>query len=217
MPHSAPSIVLAGLLLLASALVTAQDPHLEQGPAHRLYAFSPFAHGYLHGYEMGYHNGDIDLQLSHAQREIKSLRDFRDGKNHYRNDFGDRSMFVKGYQYGFRVGYTDAMGGSVFRAVENLRELSHDLPDIDPQGAPILNDALTRGYTDGVSSGLQDGRSKSADYRPDASDCELALRFQEPPAKFYCSVYALGYRLGYSDGFHNQRPIPEPRRIAGER
>jgi hypothetical protein len=96
-----------------------------------------------------------------------------------------------------------------------MRELAHELPEVDRGGAPILNQAITHGYTDGVKSGLNDGRT-SADYRPDGSDCDLALRFKEPPTKFFCSVYSLGYRLGYSDGFHNQHPQPVERHIAGE-
>ncbi|HEU5401388.1 MAG TPA: hypothetical protein VFU86_08530, partial [Terriglobales bacterium] len=122
----------------------------------------------------------------------------------------------KGYEYGFRIGYGDAIGGLSFRAIHNLRDLAQNLPPVDPQSAPILDQAIAHGYLDGVQSGLKDGRSTAVDYRPDSSDCELALRFQEPPAKFYCAAYSLGYRLGYSDGFHNQRPVPEPTRIAGE-
>jgi hypothetical protein len=75
---------------------------------------------------------------------------------------------------------------------------------------------LLKGYDDGRKNGLGDGRA-NADYRPDGSDCELALRFKEAPAKFYCSVYSLGYRLGYADGFQNQHPEPTvARRVAGE-
>lgn len=205
------------VLVLTSALAMAQDSHLDGGPSHELFGTSSFAHGYLHGYERGFHDGDLDLQLAHSRQDTKKMRDYQAGKHEYRREFGDRNMFIKGYEYGFRVGYADALDGLAFRAVSNLRTLAQDLPRVDPRAAPILDQALTHGYLDGVNSGLNDGRTAKADYRPDGSDCELALRFKEPPAKFYCSAYSLGYRLGYSDGFHNQRPEPEPRRIAGER
>lgn len=205
------------VLALTSTLAIAQDHHMDGDPAQELYGCSPFAHGYLHGYEQGFHDGDLDLQLAHAHEDAKKMHDYREAKHAYRKEFGDRDTFLKGYDYGFRVGYADAIDGLEFRAVSNLRRLAQDLPRVDPRAAPVLDEALTHGYLDGVNSGLHDGRTTKADYRPDGSDCDLALRFKEPPTKFYCSAYSLGYRLGYSDGFHNQRPEPEPRRIAGER
>jgi hypothetical protein len=208
-------VILITLLTLLPLAGAGQDSHLKQDPAQKLFSSSSFAHGYLHGYQLGFHNGDMDLQLSHSRQNVKSIRDFRQAAHHYKKDFGDRGMFCKGYEYGFRVGYADAVGGSEFRAIANLRELAHQLPDVDSKAAPILNEALTHGYLDGVTSGLNDGRAAS-NYRPDGSDCELALRFKDPPANFYCGVYSLGYRLGYSDGFHNQRPAPEEIRIAGD-
>ncbi len=216
MPRSTPLTTILFFALM-SALLTAQERHLAGDPTRELCSVSAFAHGYLHGYERGFHDGDLDLQLAHSRQETKKMRDFREAKHEYKREFGDENMFVKGYEYGFRVGYSDALDGLSFRAVENLRAMAQDLPQVDPKSAPILDQAITQGYLDGVNSGLNDGRKTDADYRPDGSDCELALRFKEPPAKFYCSAYSLGYRLGYSDGFHNQRPEPEPRRIAKER
>ncbi len=216
MPRSLPWTMMA-LLALLSTLLTAQDQHLEVNATRGVCGVSAFAHGYLHGYERGFHDGDLDLQMAHGRQDTKKMRDYRQSGREYRKEFGDRNMFVKGYEYGFRVGYADALDGTTFRAVDNLRSLAQDLPQVDPQSAPILDQAITHGYLDGVSSGLHDGRKTNADYRPDGSDCELALRFKTPPATFYCSAYSLGYRLGYSDGFHNQRAEPEPRRIAGER
>jgi hypothetical protein len=204
-------------LLLASCLTRAvcQDQHLLHDPAGHLYSSSSFAHGYVHGYEQGFHFGDLDLQLSHAPQEVKKNSAYKSADKQFKKEYGDKRTFVEGYQSGFRTGYADAFDGSEFRAVQNLRELAHELPQVDPHATPILDLAISDGYLDGVRSGLNDGRI-SADYRPDGSDCELALRFKEPPAKFFCSVYSLGYRLGYSDGFHNQHPKPVERHIAGE-
>lgn len=216
MPRSTPWTMIV-VLALTSALATAQDRHLAAGSTRGLCGTSAFAHGYLHGYERGFHDGDFDLQLAHERQDAKKMRDYRAAKHEYKKEFGDRDMFIKGYESGFRVGYADAVDGLPFRAVHNLQAMAQDLPQVDPQAEPILDQAITHGYLDGINSGLHDGREMNADYRPDGSDCELALRFKEPPAKFYCSAYSLGYRLGYSDGFHNQRPEPEPRRIAGER
>jgi hypothetical protein len=204
------------LWALLSALALAQDRQLISDPNQELYGSSSFARGYLHGYEWGYHDGDLDLQLAHEVQDPAKMKDYGGAKRAFKKSFGDRDAFIKGYQYGFRVGYGDAIKGLRFRAVDNLRELAQDLPPVNRESAPILDQAIVRGYLDGVRSGLHDGRSRKADYRPDRSDCQLALRFQKPPAQFYCSAYSVGYRLGYADGFHNQRPIPEPRRMAGE-
>lgn len=215
LPRSTP-FAIAGVLLFCLAVpCLGQDLHLVQDPAQKLFSASAFAHGYLHGYQQGYHYGDLDLQLSHSPQNVKSFHQFRAGHKYYQNNFGDRSSFVEGYQSGFRVGYADAMEGSEFRALASMRELAQELPEVEQGAAPVLNQAISHGYVDGVKSGLNDGRV-SADYRPDGSDCELALRFKEPPAKFFCNAYSLGYRLGYSDGFHNQHPKPVETHVAAE-
>jgi hypothetical protein len=203
-------------LVLLSTLSMAQESHADGNANRELYGSSSFARGYLQGYEQGFHDGDLDMQLAHERQDPEKMKDYGGAKHAFQKSFGDRDAFVKGYHYGFRVGYGDAMSGLQFRAVDNLRELAQDLPPVNPQSAPILDEAIAHGYLDGVHSGLHDGRSMNAEYRPDRADCELALRFQKPPAQFYCSAYSVGYRLGYADGFHNQRPIPEPRRMAGE-
>ena len=110
---------------------------------------------------MGYHYGDIDLQLSHSAQNVKALRGFKAAGKFYKKEFGDRGSFTEGYQSGFRVGYADAIDGSEFRAVLNMRELAQELPEVDQSGLPVLNQAITRGYTDGVKTGLNDGRASA--------------------------------------------------------
>ena len=201
-------------LIAAVCMAQTPDLHLTQDPAERLYTESPFAHGYLHGYEMGFHCGDLDLQLAHQPEDVKDDKHFKDDVNHFRHVYGNKSSFIRGYEAGFRMGYADGYKGTQFRAIKNLRALSKDLPEIDQNGSPILDSALMYGYDEGRKSGLGDGRAK-ADYRPDGSDCELALRFKQAPTTFYCSAYSLGYRFGYSDGFQNQRPEQSPTQLAG--
>lgn len=207
------------LLLLPAipSLAGDADLHLTQDVARRLFLESPFAHGYMHGYQMGYHCGDLDVQMAHQPQDVKSNKHFKEGSKTYDKSFGDKSSFVQGYQAGFRMGYADGYRGADFRAVLALRELSQDLPEVAQKGAPILDQAIYKGYFDGTKNGLEDGRA-NGDYRPDGADCELALRFKEAPSKFYCSAYSLGYRFGYSDGFHNIRPDSTvERNVAGEK
>lgn len=215
-----PAVIVATWILLAwlgpPLSAQAPDQHLVNDPAQRLYVESPWAHGYVHGYAMGFHCGDLDVQLSHPAQEIKKIRQYKDAKEHFRKPYGDKKSFISGYEDGFVVGYADAYKGSEFRAVLNLRELAQEMPQVVPSGSPVLDTAIERGYRDGRKSGLQDGRA-DADYRPDGSDCDLALRFKAAPTPYYCSVYSLGYRLGYSDGFHNQRPQGAERQLVGEK
>src|SRR5512141_2909339 len=181
-PHSVRTPLAALLFVFFTLPGVAQDKHLGQDPAQRLYSSSSFAHGYLHGYEQGYHYGDMDLELSHAPQNLKAIHAYNAGGRQFQKNFGDKVSFVQGYESGFRVGYSDAIGGSEFRAVLNMRELAHELPQVQQTETAVLNQAIARGYTDGVKSGLSDGRT-SADYRPDGSDCDLSLRFKEPPSK----------------------------------
>lgn len=208
--------VLPVLLIAITASAQSPDPHLSDDPAHLLFQQSSWAHGYLHGYSKGFHTGDLDLQLAHAAQNPKDEHEYKKAKDSYQRNFGDRDSFVEGFRAGFMVGYADAYGGLEFRAVKSLRELARDVPHVSPAGASILNGAIEKGYKDGRKIGLNDGRV-AADYRPDGSDCELSLRFKDAPAPFYCSVYALAYRMGYGDGYSNQRPHHVERQIAGER
>lgn len=202
-------------LIATACMAQKPDLHLTQDPAERLFSESPFTHGYIHGYQMGFRCGDLDVQMAHGPQDPKNEKHFKDEVHHFRRVYGDKSSFIQGYEAGFRMGYADAYKGTEFRAIQNLRDLSKDLPEIDPNASSVLDTALMRGYDDGRKNGLGDGRA-NADYRPDGSDCELALRFKEAPTTFYCSAYSLGYRFGYSDGFHNQRSETVERRVAGE-
>lgn len=190
------------------------DSHMTADPARRVYELSPWAHGYIHGYEQGFHFGDMDLQMAHPARNVKEIKEFR--KDNYEKNFGDRTSWTSGYRAGFRIGYSDAFNGQEFRAIQLMRNLASDLPESAANGGAIVDTAVSKGYSDGRKHGLEDGRN-SADYRPDGADCELSLRFKAAPAPYYCSVYALGYRLGYADGFLNQKPeSPErQKKIAG--
>jgi flagellar biosynthesis/type III secretory pathway protein FliH len=169
-------------------------------PARDLFVKSTFAHGYIHGYEQGFHNGDIDLQMGREFRDAKSQIEYKKPVG-YRNEFGEKKIFEDGYRDGFLVGYTDCFSGRSFRAVQ-LLEASH------PVSSPTkihfdrnFDRAFRDGYETGQRQGLADGRVSAA-FRVDASVCEPGPHGEMTPET--CEAFRSGYRLGYSDGFANQ-------------
>lgn len=190
-------------MLLVCLPMTAQDPdmHFASDPASALYRHSAFLHGYAHGYEMGFHSGDIDLHLGRAAREAKVFKKFKEAKKFYRKDFGSRDAFTEGYQQGFRVGYGDAYMGRNFRAAHEVRSIQQQLRDggdFEPKPNEVFDRAVQQGYKAGMTAGLGDAR-KNAAFREGAGPC---------PGKkdeAYCMAHGLGYELGYSDGYNNQR------------
>ncbi|HXZ81641.1 MAG TPA: hypothetical protein VEG30_17060 [Terriglobales bacterium] len=204
------------LLLLTFAFVSAAMAFGQlQGDAHvtldRASAFlqkSAFAHGYMHGYEEGFHVADSDLQMYRDFREVKSMEKFRKCIG-YRPEYGERHMFDSGYHEGFRVGYFDGYAGRRFRAVEGVRRAAGDLLDHQQMNfhpSHSFDEAVMAGYLTGRTQGLQDGREASS-YRSVAGNCSSILDARHAGAgPEYCEAFRRGYQIGYGDGYTNQRP-----------
>jgi hypothetical protein len=201
--------VLAVLLALSIAAAAQSDSHLEIDPAAPIYHRSVFLHGYAHGYELGFHSGNVDLHMGRSSRDPRSIKMFKDSKRIYQASFGNRDMFINGYEQGFRVGYADSIYGRDFRAARELRTLSQQMQDIaeahPPAGSREVSEnrefdkGMSDGYKRGVSAGVNDGRSSSV-YRPNTETCPRKSTDGQ-----FCSAHRLGYELGYSDGYNNQR------------
>jgi hypothetical protein len=126
------SLVVAGILaeLLFSGVTLAangesserkscHDAQLESAePAARIYAVSPFVHGYRDGYQQGFHDTDISLQFAHEPSPAESMRNYRDV--HYRSEFGEKESYVSGYRAGFRRGVADMLEGRDLRVFSML-------------------------------------------------------------------------------------------------
>ena len=111
---------LGSLLVIALAIpAIAADPknadiHVAGDGAKSLYAASAFAHGLRHGYEEGFHDADRALQLSAFSIEDISFK--RPAKVlGYQSAFGSKESFRKGYEAGYRLGYSDSLKGIAFR------------------------------------------------------------------------------------------------------
>lgn len=217
----APLLLLSLVLPLCVAIAAQDDSHLQIDPAAPIYQRSVFLHGYAHGYELGFHSGDIDLHMARTSRDPRSIKMFKDSKRVYQHSFGNRDMFVNGYEQGFRVGYADAFYGRDFRAARELRTLSQQMQDIGGQqqntGSHQLSNSsefdkgIADGYKKGVNNGLNDARSSKA-YHPENSECSRKSNDGQ-----FCPAHRLGYELGYSDGYNNQHKPEEDVKTAKER
>ncbi len=185
-------LALAFSLTLCTTILAAQEHHLGNDSASTLFAESPFAHGYIHGYEEGFHFGDLDLQLGRDPRDPALIAEYKhDG---FQSRFGSKNSYKAGYKDGFRAGYSDATHELPFRAIVNLRRASEGLKT---KGLVQLFDTGFReGYDHGRRKGGEDGRA-AASANPINPPC-LGL------SDDYCSGFARGFVIGYEDGFNNQ-------------
>ena len=195
-------------LVLCSSFAAAQNADWHVGNDDGTKAFfmrSSFAHGYMHGYEEGFHRGDLDLQMGRAYREVKDQDKYKKICG-YHAEFGDRGTFENGYRKGYVVGYTDSYAGRNFRAMQLVSQAKSDkakTPTISSDRA--YDRAFMIGYETGQKSGLQDGRSTASAAALDTIACAADSDKGASPHGDDCDAYRAGYRLGYSDGFANQR------------
>jgi len=174
------AVALAG----AAAAQQAPDHHITADPAQRLFRASTFAHGYIHGYERGFMQGDEDVQTGRGAQDIHKIPGYRAGDAGYRREFGARQSFRAGFREGMAIGYRDALSGGEFRALAELRRLASGLED------ELLSEAADRVYDGGFLAGYSAARQESA------GDCQAPV----PPAwARFCSGFLDGYELGESD------------------
>lgn len=201
--------VLAACTAFGQTAPGPKDHHLNASPAQALYRSSAWAHGYIHGYEWGFHYGGFDFHLARSWRDIRHVKQYKDIGEAYRPEYGDKDSFVRGYRSGFEVGYADAYTGHDFRAAEQARSFVAD-PGWPSEAQPDrkVSVAMDNGYKLGRTAGLADGRNR-AEYHPDRSECPGS-----GASDHTCPAFLVGYKWGYSDGYNNQMPPEELRRQA---
>lgn len=198
--------VLAGFLVLCSTLLFAQERHLGTESAKLLYTHSAFAHGYIHGYEEGFHHGDLDLQLARTPRDPGSIPGYKKAGAEYHSAFGSKDLFKCGFEDGFRAGYADAVHGMSFQAVERLRTAADGLNESDDRKVIAhFDDGFRDGYRNGRRHGTDDGRNFS-EAAPIVPPC-----FAHP--RSYCDAYSRAFQMGYADGYENQTAGHPPHRL----
>jgi hypothetical protein len=206
-------IALFYLLILFTTMSFAQERHLGNEFASTLYTRSAFAHGYIHGYEDGFHSGDVDLQLGREARDPASFPSYKHACASYHSSFGSKSSFKFGFEDGFRAGYADATRGLAFRAVWELRNASNGL---ELTSAPHESQRFDVGFMDGYKGGRRQGADDGRNF--------AASNPIEPPClgynKEYCDAFGRGFRVGYGDGYANQSrhvQLPENLQASAEK
>jgi len=206
-------ILCLSLLLSACGIGFARDAkdrnYVEDSFAAALYTSSVFLHVYVHGYEEGFHNADIDIQMAHGFRDVSAMPEYKKVGDCPAN-VGDKSVFERGFRQGFRVGYVDGMSGRSFRAVRSLRIATAGLStgDWNQRRRESFEMGVQEGYYAGKSEGLHDGRTAAGFRRMDPG-C-TALDQNAPAAKdaAYCDGFRRAFSIGYSDGYTNQQDNP---------
>ncbi len=190
---------LAGLVLFCTTILAAQERHLSQKDLGSLYKRSTFVHGYIHGYEDGFHWGDLDLQMGRPPHDPDLIPDYRQAKDGFERSFGPKQMWQHGFRNGFMSGYEDALHQRSFSAISRLRRVASGLVEANKQ-SPIFDTAFLDGYGSGRKQGANDADSSTPD--PIVPPC------MQPPGE-YCDAFERGFYLGYADGF---AALPNPSR-----
>jgi hypothetical protein len=197
--------LLLTLSLVSPILAMAQsspDTHVTLDSARELYQSSSWAHGYVHGYEQGFHIGDLDVQLAKGARDPEKDES---AKIRMRQVYGDLKNFSRVLKQGLLVGYADAYSGREFRAFRELRKLAQDFEPVTTSSNDQDGDrAIDEGYKKGLAAGLYDGRTgRKFTNRADVDPCKRDTG--------YCAFHDRGVQLGYADGYWNQNSPNEVR------
>ncbi len=201
------AIVLAIICVGARA---GEDRDLS-GPAASLLKSSAFAHGYLHGYEAGFHIGDFDFHVDHI-RDDKDLSELNNASG-YRASFGSRERFRSGYREGFRAGYADSTGMRDFRAYAMLEQLSPATTVAQPK---VFDEGFQDGYLAGRSRGTADLEA-DGDFDAVAASCPAEAANHAKHADLsdsYCDGYRRAFRIGYTDSYLTPERQPASEEVA---
>jgi len=151
------------------------ERHTSIDPGSALYQRSTFAHGFIHGYEQGYHFADLDYHVGRTDRKLNDIREYRDASSGYRSSFGDQNIFRQGYRQGFSQGYDDSIHSRSFRAAmaagtvaDSLKTYVGSNQELDagfaagylakqanPQSMPACRDGNSFGYCSGFALGAE--------------------------------------------------------------
>jgi hypothetical protein len=189
------SLAFLAVLTAISTAFAQTDDHLVLDQAKSLYAQSSFAHGYRHGYEEGFHIGDQDLQMGRRLRICDKISEYKQGRTHFRQAFGDKPTFEKGYRQGFSRGYEDAFSGREFQAVKGGRVAALGLTTTVWNSTQLhtFDNGFTTGYELAWKNSMRNG---AGDLEYLAQHCERTADPKLKERETFCQGYARGLLFG---------------------
>jgi hypothetical protein len=171
--------IVAPLLALAGE----SDAHERGDLASPLYEQSVFAHGYIHGYEAGFHLADDDYQMGRPARDLREVDAFKQADGGYRSQFGSKDDFKQGFREGFVAGYEDSFHNRPFRAVSAARLAAEGMqPDAHP------DKDFDAGFIDGYHAAAVSGTAQSCISQKGRPESQVTLQ--------YCDGFGRGYQFG---------------------
>ncbi len=181
--NNTPQTLLFAAMILAtlapaqeiSKQLASNERHTTSDPASVLFQRSAFAHGFIHGYEQGFHVADLDYHVARMDRRLEEIHAYRDASSGYHTYFGDKKSFQQGYRQGFRQGYGDSIHSRRFRAevaasavAENLKDYAGSSKELDdgfaagylaehsnPKNAPVCQGSKSADYCNGFALGAE--------------------------------------------------------------
>ena len=169
----------------------AAERHLQDGSTAALLSDSAFAHGYRHGYDEGFHLGDLDIHMGRPARVATGFKEYRQAGREYNSAFGSKELFDEGYRAGIRCGYSDAMAGFEYRASRRTREAADGLSVLPPSRRKFFDEGFAGGYKSAQSHDAPAPGVTSAYLE---QHCEKTASHSRPLE--YCSGFSRGYLLG---------------------
>jgi hypothetical protein len=176
----------AGIAIRCAAAADHQDMHYADISG-ALCRASSFAHGFLHGYEDGFHEADQNVQLGRIYRMPGLGKEMAPTHPSFTPDGVHRELFMRGYRAGFEDGYSDSVSGREFRAVEYLRSVAGGVTPVH------MNRIFDGGFADGFKAGVGSEHAMTIDYV--AGYCR-GVQKQDPEQ--YCAGYSRGFEVGFA-------------------
>lgn len=169
------------------------ERHLQPTSVGALLVDSAFAHGYRHGYDQGFHLGDLDVHMGRSAQP-KAKLDLRKAAHEYHNSFGSKARFQQGYEAGISAGYDDAFSGQEYQVSERAKLAASGLSDaLPPSRRPYFDDGFAGGYESAQGRSFS-SNGMTLDYVQQY--CQEKL-FGTHPAE-YCSGFSRGFIFGSS-------------------
>jgi hypothetical protein len=172
------------------------EPHFQSTPTGALFFNSAFAHGHRHGYEEGFHMGDLDIQMGREPRQVEKTSEFRHDREGFKAEFGDKNSFRNGYQRGFRIGYMEAFAGLPFRGTQRAANAASGLKEFLPTSQ---RSSFDQGFQGGYLSASSLAKPHDVTLQYAEHYCQSAAAGQQQRTGEYCAGYSRGYIFGVSD------------------